>query len=436
MIERYAVKVLNDIWNNQTRLELWWKIELAVIKGWYQLKLIPSDDYTKLIKAKVVIDQNRMLEIEEQTKHDVIAFTRMIDEQLGLERKWVHLGLTSTDIVDTAQNYQIKLSNEIVLKTLEELIANVLKKALTYKKQLIMGRTHGMYGEPTSLGLKFLLWYDELLRQKQRINNARKTIEVTKISGSMGNYAHIEPEIDEVVAKELGLDVDSIGTQVTQRDRHIELLSCFANLATTLEKMAVELRHWQRSEINEAAEGFKIKQKGSSSMPHKKNPISSENICGLARLIRSYANTSYENNLLWHERDISHSSNERIIISDCFHLIVYILNRMNDVIKNLVINTEVMNKRIDSMNHIYFSQVLMTKILKQTNYSREEVYDYLQKMTFFALKNNQDLIAIIKANDIQKYLPIKTINKLINNNYFLRNVDKIYKKVLSKKSLT
>lgn len=430
MIERYFVPEIGKIWSDENKYNTWAKVELLVCEGWAQLGLIPITDIKK-IKTNLTVNLPRMLELEAETKHDVVAFTRMLSETLGPEKKWIHYGLTSTDIVDTSQNYLIKESNYIVKKYMLELKEALKEKALTYKNQLIMGRTHGMFAEPTSLGLKFLLWYAELERNIRRFDAAGSAIAVAKISGSVGNFAHVEVQIEEYVAKQLGLNLDPITTQVTSRDYHIALFTSFSQIASLLEKMALEFRHFQRSEVAEIAEGFSKSQKGSSSMPHKKNPISAENIAGLARLVRSNMNVTFENNLLWHERDISHSSNERIIIPDTYHLVVYLLKRMISVINNLVVSPDKIIEHLQQANQIYFSQVILTNILKETNYSREEVYDFIQKCTLIAQQQQLDFKNVLIDNNIAKYLALPKLEKLFDNNYFLRNIEQIYQRVLN-----
>ncbi|RUO86765.1 adenylosuccinate lyase [Spiroplasma endosymbiont of Megaselia nigra] len=430
MIERYFVPEIGKIWSDENKYNTWAKVELLVCEGWAQLGLIPTTDIKK-IKTNLTVNLPRMLELEAETKHDVVAFTRMLSETLGSEKKWIHYGLTSTDIVDTSQNYLIKESNYIVKKYMLELKEALKEKALTYKNQLIMGRTHGMFAEPTSLGLKFLLWYAELERNIRRFDAEGSAIAVAKISGSVGNFAHVEVQVEEYVAKQLGLNLDPITTQVTSRDYHIALFTSFSQIASLLEKMSLEFRHFQRSEVAEIAEGFSKSQKGSSSMPHKKNPISAENIAGLARLVRSNMNVTFENNLLWHERDISHSSNERIIIPDTYHLVVYLLKRMIGVINNLVVSPDKIIEHLQQANQIYFSQVVLTNILKETNYSREEVYDFIQKCTLIAQQQQLDFKNVLIDNNIAKYLALPKLEKLFDNNYFLRNIEQIYQRVLN-----
>lgn len=432
MIDRYSVKEINAIWSDENKIAKWWDVELEIVKAWNKLKVIPDQDLKAIIK-NVKVSLPRMLELELETKHDVVAFTRMISESLNKESRWVHLGITSTDIVDTAQNLLIKESSEIVLSSLNKLLETIESLSVEHKSTLIMGRSHGIYGEPTSLGLKFLLWSQELKRQIKRINAAFEDVCVTKISGSMGNYANLNIEIENIVGEQLKMPVDLMSTQVSQRDRLAALILSFANLASSLEKIATEIRMYQRSEVNEIAEGFSKNQKGSSSMPHKKNPISSENITGLSRMIKSYIIPALENNVLWHERDISHSSNERLMLPDMFNLCIYVTSRLNDVLTNIVINKEQMLENIKTTNNIYYSQPILTEIIKITTFSREEIYDFIQKVSLISLEKKTDFIKALKENNIEKYMKISELEKICNLSYFLRNVESIYLRIKNQK---
>ncbi|WFQ95440.1 adenylosuccinate lyase [Mycoplasma feriruminatoris] len=431
MINRYQIKQITDIWSDENKYNTWLKIEQLVTNAWSELIQINQQDLFK-INNNLKVDLQRMWEIEQETKHDVVAFTRMLSEQLNNESKWIHLGITSTDIVDTAQNYLIKQSNEIVFNELENICSTLKKLAFENKDTLIMGRTHGMYGEPTSLGLKFCLWYDEFLRHIKRFNLARNDIEVVKISGSMGNYANLDPKIEQYVADKLEMNVDSLSTQVSQRDRHIFLVEVFANISSTLEKISTEIRLLQRSDVNELAEGFSKNQKGSSSMPHKKNPISSENIAGLSRYIKSLVHVVLENNNLWHERDISHSSNERIYLPDIFNLIVYTLKRTNETLTNLVINKEQMLNHIKQAKNIYFSQRVLTFILlEQKNVTRDEVYDLIQQITFKCTKENLDFKDEVLNSNLTSYVSKEKLEQLFDDKFFLRHTDYIFNRVFN-----
>lgn len=363
MIDRYQTKAMTNIWSQENKFNLWLKFQIDVCNALSELKIINEQEVLQ-IEQNAKVDLKKMEELEQELKHDVVAFTRMLSLSLKKESRWIHFGLTSTDMVDSVQNYQIKLANEIISDDLLKLQAKLKDLAFKYKDTLIMARTHGVFAEPTSLGLKFALWYDEFSRQITRFNLARQQIEVIKITGSVGNFAHVQPSVSEIVAKKWNMKVDSCATQVVQRDRHSFLLTTLASIASTIEKIALEIRLSQRSEVKELLEGFSSKQKGSSSMPHKKNPISSENIMGLARLIRSYVSIGYENNLLWYERDISHSSNERVVFPDVYHALDYISKRMLNVLQNLVIDEKQMEDNILKANSIYFSQSVLLAIIK------------------------------------------------------------------------
>jgi len=428
MIARYSVPEIAKIWTDDHKYQVWADVELLITEAWAQLGIVPQTDLEK-IKSTIKVDLTRMGEIEAETKHDVVAFTRMLSEQLGPEARWIHLGITSTDIVDTAQNYLIKQSSEVFLPMVANLQKVLMKLALENKDTLIMGRTHGIAGEPTSLGLKFLLWHEELNRQVKRLNEAFDDVCVAKVSGSMGNYAHVDPEVEAYVAEKLDMNIDRISTQVSQRDRLASMFSALANYASTLEKMATEIRLYQQSEISELMEGFGAGQKGSSSMPHKKNPISSENITGLSRLIRSAVIPGFENNVLWHERDISHSSNERILIPDTLDLATYITKRMTNVLENLYINKDQMLANINRANDIFYTQPLLTQILKEKDFTREEVYDFIQKAANETLTEGKPFKEVLIANGIDKYLSTKELDDIFTPTIFLKNVDKIYQRL-------
>lgn len=433
MISRYSVNDIIKIWSDENKYQIWLDVEIAICEAWAQLGVIPKKDL-EAIQEKTIVNLQRMNELELETKHDVVAFTRMISESLEHESKWIHLGITSTDVVDTAQNIMIKQSNEIVYQAIIDLQTTLEKLAIENKDLLIMGRTHGMHGEPTSLGLKFALWFDELSNQLQRLTLARKEIEVPKVSGSMGNYANLEIAIEDYIENKFGLHPTNISTQVVQRDRHANLISVFANIASTLEKISTEIRLLQQSEIGEVNEGFGIGQKGSSSMPHKKNPISSENIAGLARYIRSFVNMTFENNNLWHERDISHSSNERLMFPDVYNVLVYIIRRANDTLANLYICPEKIMLHIQEANNIFYSQRVLTYLIMNTNnITREEIYDFVQTASMTCLKNKTDFkIELINAG-IEKYLDLKDLNSLFNLEFFNHNTNLIYQKVFKKR---
>lgn len=433
MIERYETKAMTNIWNMKNRLNLWMNFQIDVCESLQHLNIITLKDF-QLIKKNAKLDIELMNKFELETKHDVVAFTRTLSANLKTESRWIHYGLTSTDMVDSVQNLQIKFSNEIIEKALITLQLKLKELAFKYKNQLVIGRSHGIFGEPTSLGLKFALWYDEINRQLVRLELARKQVEVIKITGAMGNFVHISPKVSEFIAKKWKMEVDSCTTQVVQRDRLIFLITQLSSIATTIEKIALEIRLSQRSEVNELLEGFSISQKGSSSMPHKKNPIGSENICGLARLVRSYNSIVYENNLLWYERDISHSSNERIMLPDIYHILDFIINRMTNILDNLVINTSAMANNIAKANELYFSQVVLLAIIKNNpKITREIAYDFIQKCTLEAQNKMINFKDVLVKNNINQYLTTEQLNECCNNNIFLINVDYIFKKVFKDK---
>ena len=428
MIDRYRVAEIENFWNRKHRFALSWQVEKDVCEALYNTGVMPKHDWERIRNFGMKIDLATIDALEDQYHHETVALTRFFEQQIDHPAaRWIHYGLTSSDILDTVQNYIIKKSNQLVLQAVTELAELLKKQALLYKHQLIMGRTHGMHAEPTSLGLKFLLWFKEVDRWEQLFQVVKNNVEVAKISGSLGNYAHVSPEIERHVAKKLNLALDGCSTQVTQRDRHASLLSAFAALASTLEKMAMEFRHWQMSGVKEISEGQMRNQKGSSSMPHKKNPISAENICGLARLIRSFPDVAYQNNLLWQERDMSHSSNERIIFPQVYHLVIYILRRMINLIKNMVVDAKAIMSNITASHQIFYGQLIMTYILGHHAVPRAKIYDLVQKVNLKALAENKDLLPLVKASKLMEYITEQELDKLCQLNYFVRNVDKIYK---------
>ena len=429
MIKRYSHKEFEQIFSDENRFNNYLIIEEAVIEAYFKLGLIPEKDY-KAIVEKAHVDLASIEEIEAITKHDVIAFTRSISLQLGEEKKWFHYSLTSTDVVDSAQSLTLKAANSLLLEDLDNLIEVVRKMARKYEKQPIMGRTHGMHAEITSFGLKWALWFDELNRCKERFLNERKNIEVIKLSGAVGNYANIPMEVEEYVANKLGMDYARISTQVLSRDRHAGYIFSLAQIASCLEKMATEIRHLSRSEIGEVQEPFSKGQKGSSAMPHKKNPIGCENICGCARLMRSYVDVALEDNNLWHERDISHSSAERIILPDACTLLDYMLKRFTGICKDLVVNTEKMNENILLHYGVTYSGGVLSKLINK-GMSREEAYDLIQPIAFKAL-NEKKLFRhlLIEDEKVSKVLSKKEITECFDENNYLKNVSNIYNRLL------
>lgn len=428
MIERYARPEMQAIWSRKNQFDSWLKVEVAVDKAWADLGEIPAADYQK-IAANASFDLDRIDELEAQTHHDVIAFTRAVSESLGAERKWVHYGLTSTDVVDTAQSLRIKAANEIIEADLVEFAATLKNLAVQYKDLVVIGRTHGIHAEPTTLGLKFLRWYAEANRNLERFRHARKEIEVGKISGAVGTFANVPLAVEESVCETLGLGVQPISTQILPRDLHAQYLSCLALIASMVEEIATEIRSLQRTEINEVREGFAKGQKGSSAMPHKRNPISSENVSGLARVIRGEMVTAFEDINLWHERDISHSSAERVILPDSTEATDYILHRMNRVLNNLVVNEAEIQKNLELNHGLIFSQHVMLALI-EAGWSREKAYDTIQPITMAVWQTGQPFKQMLLQDPaIMATLTTTEIEQLFDIKYHLRNVDNIYRRL-------
>ena len=429
MIDRYAIKEIEEIFSLKNRYETFLKVELSVLKTYVKLGTIPGSDYLK-IKEKAKVDVDKINELEKETKHDVIAFTRSLSLELGEEKKWIHYNLTSTDVVDTSLSYNIKESNEIILSSLMELKETLNNLAKKYEYTPIIGRTHGIHGEVTSFGLKWALFLDELNRDIDRLNYERKNVEVAKISGTVGNFANLPYEVEEYVAEDLNLYRPAISTQVLSRDRLAGYVNVLALIASLFEKIATEIRHLSRTEVNEVNEYFSKNQKGSSAMPHKRNPVGSENICGLSRIIKSSQIIALENNILWHERDISHSSNERIYLPDDISLVIYLARRLNNILRNIVVHEDKMKEDIFSTFGVIFSGRVMNYIIEKNEVSREEIYDYIQALAFKAMETRTQLKdLILKDSYLMKYLSLDEVNELFSYEYVFKNVDKIYKKV-------
>lgn len=426
MIDRYTTPQFKKLWSPENKFEKFLEVELAATKAWVKLGVVPAKDF-QTIQESVHLNIPRIYELEEQTKHDVIAFTRALSETLGSEKKWIHYGLTSTDIVDSANALLLKEANEILTSQIASFISVLKNKAYQYKSTPCIGRTHGIHADITSFGLKWALWYDELNRNMTRFLHAREEIERIKMSGAVGNFAHIPLELEETVAKELNLSYANISTQVLSRDFHANYIASLALISNTIEKIALEIRHLQRTEVREVSEYFTNNQKGSSAMPHKKNPIASENMCGLARMMRSYVQVAFENNALWHERDISHSSTERIILMDATTLLSYMLERYQKTLDTLIVYPERMLKNIN-LTHgaIYSSRVL--NLLIQENYSREDAYDLVQSLSIQSWENETSFQELVTKR-LQTTISIEKINDCFTNEYYLKQVDAIYKRI-------
>ncbi|MFN2747954.1 MULTISPECIES: adenylosuccinate lyase [unclassified Bacillus (in: firmicutes)] len=428
MIERYSRPEMAAIWTDENRFKAWLEVEILACEAWAELGVIPKED-VKVLRENASFDINRIFEIEQDTRHDVVAFTRAVSETLGEEKKWVHYGLTSTDVVDTALSYLLKQANDILLKDLERFIDILKEKATEHKYTVMMGRTHGVHAEPTTFGLKLALWYEEMKRNLERFKQAKEGIEVGKISGAVGTYANIDPFVEQYVCEKLGLKAAPISTQTLQRDRHADYMAALALVATSIEKFAVEIRGLQKSETREVEEFFAKGQKGSSAMPHKRNPIGSENMTGMARVIRGYMLTAYENVPLWHERDISHSSAERIILPDATIALNYMLNRFGNIVKNLTVFPENMKRNMDrTLGLIYSQRVLLALI--DTGMAREEAYDTVQPKAMEAWEKQVPFRQLVEAEEkITSRLTPEQINDCFDYNYHLKNVDFIFERL-------
>ena len=428
MIERYSRKVMRDVWTEENKFGAYLEVEILSCEAWSKLGVIPAEDVEK-IRANARFEVARIKEIEEKTRHDVVAFTRAVSESLGEERKWVHYGLTSTDVVDTANGYLLKQANAILRKDLESFLAMLKKRALEFKATPCIGRTHGIHADITSFGLKWALWYEEMKRNIERFQRAAADVEAGKMSGAVGNFANIPPFIQDYVCGKLGIQSAAISTQVLQRDRHACYVGTLALIASTLEQMAFEVRNLQRTEVREVEEAFGKGQKGSSAMPHKRNPISSENICGCARVMRGYMATSYENVALWHERDISHSSTERIILPDATELLDYMLNRFQGILENLVVYPETMLENIYRTKGVIFAQRVMNALIGK-GLAREQAYDTVQPIAMKAWTEHLDYQTLLQeSKEVSALLPKDELDACFTLDYYFKNVDEIFRRV-------
>ena len=431
MIERYSRKELKAIWEDYNKYSIWLNIELAAAEAMEKLKIIPRG-VVKKVKSKAKINVKRITDIESKVKHDVIAFLTSITEKAGKEARYLHKGMTSSDILDTCFNLQLKQSGIILLKDIEELLRSIKKQAIKHKFTLCIGRSHGIHAEPITFGLKMLTFYQEFIRNKKRLENAIQEISTCAISGAVGTFANIDPRVESYVAKKLQLNVEPISTQIIPRDRHAQFFSTLGIIASSIERFAVEIRHLQRTEVLEVEEFFGKKQKGSSAMPHKKNPILSENLTGLARLIRSYVGPALENVALWHERDISHSAVERNIGPDSTIALDFALCRLSNVVKNLNVYPKNMMKNLNITNGIFFSQRVLIE-LTTAGLTREEAYKIVQKN---AMKSWNDKSAfydnIINDKKITNKIPVNKLKKLFNFSYHTKRINIIFKRSLKK----
>lgn len=428
MIERYTLPEMGAIWSEQNKYQKWLDFEIVVCEALAELGEIPRDAVER-IRQKAGFRVERINEIERTTDHDVIAFLTNVAEYIGNDSRYVHLGLTSSDLLDTTLSLQLKDAGQLLLRRLDGLREVVRKRAIEHKKTIMVGRTHGIHAEPTTFGLKLLVWYDELGRRRGALERAVDLVSCGKVSGSVGNYAHLDPRVEVLVMEKLGLEPAPVSTQVVQRDRHAEFVSALALLAATIEKMAVEVRGLQRTEVSEVEEFFKKGQKGSSSMPHKRNPILSERMTGMARLVRGYVVTAMENVALWHERDISHSSVERVILPDSTMVLDYMLVKWTNLMENLVVYPDRMLENIDMTHGLIFSQKLLLE-LARAGLSREEAYGLVQDAAMETWRTGKAFEQTVRASEeITGRIDKATLDQIFELDSFIKDVDTIFERL-------
>ncbi|SHH16064.1 adenylosuccinate lyase [Thermosipho atlanticus] len=425
MVERYALEPIKSLWTLENQYERWLEVELAVIRAYEELEKIPKGTYEK-IKDNIYFNIEEFLEMEKEIKHDVIAFIKVVTSKMGDEAKYFHYGLTSSDVVDTANILALIRSTKYILSEIELLRKLLYEKALKYKYLPTIGRTHGVHAEPTSFGLKFLSWYDEFGRNLRRLEKAYEELSIGKLSGAVGNYANIDPQVEELALSYLSLKPALTVSQVIPRDYHAYLVEVFALIASAIERMAVEIRHLQRTEVFEVQEPFRKGQRGSSAMPHKKNPILSERLTGLARIVKNYVNIALENIVLWHERDISHSSAERFMFPDITMLVFYMLKKAQELIENLVIFEKNIRRNIDITKGLVYSQRVFHALMNE-GFSREEAYKKVQGVALICTKKNLSFKKEVE-NHFGNIFTNKELKELFNPSYYLRNIDKIYER--------
>jgi adenylosuccinate lyase len=431
MIDRYSRKELRNIWADENKYKIWLDIELAAAEAMEKLNIIPKG-VVKKVRSKARINVPRILKIEESVKHDVIAFLTSITEKAGKEARFLHKGMTSSDVLDTCFNLQLKQSGKILLNNIQQLLSSLKKQAIKHKKTLCIGRSHGIHAEPITFGLKMLTFYQEFLRNKKRLERAIEEISTCAISGAVGTFANIDPRVEVYVAKKLKLKVEPVSTQIIPRDRHAHFFSTLGIIASSIERLATEIRHLQRTEVLEVEEFFGKKQKGSSAMPHKKNPILSENLTGLARMVRSSVIPALENVALWHERDISHSAVERNIGPDATTTLDFALVRLNGVIKNLNIYPKNMAKNLNLTNGLFFSQRVLIE-LTLVGFTREQAYTLVQKHAMHSWNSGTSFYEnIINDTKINQKLPVNKLKKLFDFSYHTKRIDIIFKRSLKK----
>lgn len=428
MIQRYTRPEMGRLWETKNRFQKWLDVEIAACEAWAELGEIP-EDALKTIKEKAKFDIARIDDIEKTVKHDVIAFLTSVSEFVGPESRFIHKGLTSSDVVDTALSLLMKEAASIIVKDIKDLMDVLKEQAFKYKYLPCIGRSHGVHAEPMTFGLKFALWYEDAKRNLIRMETAKETISVGKLSGAVGTFSNIPTELEDIVCSKLGLKPELVATQVVQRDRHAEYMTALALIAACIEKIAVEIRHLQRTEVLEVEEPFTAGQKGSSAMPHKRNPVGCENLSGLARVVRSNASAALENIALWHERDISHSSVERVIIPDSSILIDYMINRLTGILKDLHIYPERMKINMDRSHGLYNSQRVML-VLTEKGLTREDAYALVQRNAMESWKEGISFMKLLqKDSEVLKYLSQKEIEEIFDIKYYFRNIDYIFRRV-------
>ncbi|UQS81830.1 adenylosuccinate lyase [Bombilactobacillus folatiphilus] len=428
VVKRYQRPEMAYIWSEQNKYQAWLEVEIAVDRAWSKLGKIPASDLQK-IEQNATFQVADILAMEEITKHDVVAFTRTISKSLGPEKKWIHFGVTSTDVVDTANGYLLKQANGLLQQDLKQLLAVVAQKAKQYKTTVMMGRTHGVHAEPTTFGLVLASWYSELKRDLERFDHAANGVQAGKISGAVGTFANVPPAVEAMVCAELGIHPQEISTQVLPRDLHAEYIMTLALIAASLERFALEIRHLQRTEVREVEEHFAQGQKGSSAMPHKRNPIGSENITGLARVMKGYVLPALEDIELWHERDISHSSVERIILPDATELLDYMLHRFTKILEDLTVFEDKMAEDLNVTHGLIYSQRVMLKLI-DAGLSREEAYDLVQPKTAKVWAEQVDFRALLEDDErITRYLSVSDLDDAFDYHWHLKHLDEIFERV-------
>ena len=428
MIARYSRKQVSDIWSDEARFRIWLDIEILACEAQANLGIIPQSA-VKNIRAKAKFNTQKILRIEEKVKHDVIAFLTNVGEYVGMDSRFIHMGMTSSDVVDTCLSVQMKQAGEIIFKDLIDVRESLKKKAKRYKYLTQIGRTHGVHAEPITLGLKFALWYDEMNRNIERMKRAIDTISVGQISGAVGTYEHLSPKVEAYVCKKLGLKTTKISTQILQRDRHAEYMNTLALIGSSIEKFTTEIRHLQKTETLELEESFSKGQKGSSAMPHKKNPITCERLSGMARVLRGNALASMENIALWHERDISHSSVERIVVPDSTILTDYVLYQFKQIIDNIVVYEDSIKKNLNLTNGLIFSQTVLLKLIEK-KMKRETAYKIVQDVAMKCWREKISFFDLLKNdNEVKKYLTEKELTDIFDYSKSKKNIDFIFKRV-------